>query len=420
MDKGTNQSREGRRWFFYFSLGVVLIIIFKTIDSVYSIFGALGSFISATMPFVIAIIVAYILYIPGRNIEGLIAKTNINILIKYKTKISVFIVYLVAVFLIIWFIQFIVPNITESILDLYNNFPRYLNLIEMQINQNSEEPLVVALNLKENLQNLKNINVMEVLSNWFSVDKISSYAKGIVGGAKSIFRLFIVFVVSLYIMLERGKIISFLESFSGAIFNERGNDIFIDYFHKLNNILIGFLSGQFIDALIIGTITSIVMSLMHIKYAILLGSLIGVLNIIPYFGAIIAVIITIVITVFTGGAKQAAILAITIIIIQQIDANIINPKILGDSLNLSPILVIFSVTVGGAYFGPLGMFLGVPVMAFIKVIVMDFIRYRNKITIEKFEEELMREFENSEIFIPEDEKGDIVISEDNLKKETKE
>ncbi len=420
MDKGTNQSREGKRWFFYFSLGVVLIIIFKTIDSVYSIFGALGSFISATMPFVIAIIVAYVLYIPGRKIEGLIEKTNIGILIKHKTKISVFIVYLVAVFLIIWIIQFIVPNITDSIIDLYNNFPRYLNLIEMQINQNSDEPLVVALNLKDNIENLKNINVIEVLSNWFSVDKISSYAKGIVGGAKSIFRLFIVFVVSLYIMLERGKIINFLESFSGAILNERGNSLFIKYFHKLNIILISFLSGQFIDALIIGTITSIVMTLLHIKYAILLGSLIGVLNIIPYFGAIIAVIIAIVITIFTGGAKQAAILAITIIIIQQIDANIINPKILGDSLNLSPILVIFSVTVGGAYFGPLGMFLGVPVMAFIKVIVMDFIRFRNKIKIEKFEEELIREFENSEVFIPEDEEEDIVISGDNLNKEKKE
>ena len=85
MDKGTNQSREGKRWFFYFSLGVVLIIIFKTIDSVYYIFGALGSFISATMPFVIAIIVAYILYIPGRKIEDLIEKTNISFLKKHKT-----------------------------------------------------------------------------------------------------------------------------------------------------------------------------------------------------------------------------------------------------------------------------------------------------------------------------------------------
>lgn len=420
MDKRTNQDREGKRWFFYFSLGVVLIIIFKTIDSVYSIYGALGSFISATMPFLIAIIVAYILYIPGRKIEALLEKTNITFIKKYKTKISVFIVYLVTILLLVWIIQVIVPNITESIIDLYNSSPYYLNLIENNINQNSDSPLVVALNLKENIQNLKNMNVMEMLSNWLSVDKISSYAKGIVGGAKSIFRLFIVFIVSLYMMLERKKIINFLESFSGAVLSERGNNLFIKYFHSLNNILICFLSGQFIDALIIGTIASIVMILLHIKYAILLGSLIGALNIIPYFGAIVAVMIAIVITIFTGGVKQAAILAITIVIIQQIDANIINPKILGDSLNLSPILVIFSVTVGGAYFGPLGMFLGVPVIAFIKVIVMDFVRYRNKIKIMKFEEELIKEFENSEFSIQNGEKEYIEKSDNDLNKEKKE
>ena len=136
------------------------------------------------------------------------------------------------------------------------------------------------------------------------------------------------------------------------------------------------ITSQLVDAVIVGLITSIAMSIMRIKYAVLLGFIIGLFNIIPYFGAIVAVVISIIITIFTGGFVQAIWLAIVVVILQQIDANIINPRILGNSLNLSPILVIFAVTVGGAYFGVLGMFLGVPVIALIKIIIEDFIEYK--------------------------------------------
>ena len=115
------------------------------------------------------------------------------------------------------------------------------------------------------------------------------------------------------------------------------------------------------------------MSIMGVKYAALLGFMIGLFNVIPYFGAIIAVAIAVVITIFTGGITQAIWLAVVVIILQQIDANIINPKIIGNSLKISPLLVIFAVTVGGAYFGVLGMFLAVPVIAVIKLLVSDYI-----------------------------------------------
>jgi predicted PurR-regulated permease PerM len=88
--------------------------------------------------------------------------------------------------------------------------------------------------------------------------------------------------------------------------------------------------------------------------------------------------IAIIITIFTGGLAKALWLALVIIILQQIDANIINPKILGNSLQLSRILIIFSVTFFGAYFGVLGMFLAVPLIALLKVFVFDFIAEKNK------------------------------------------
>ena len=106
--------------------------------------------------------------------------------------------------------------------------------------------------------------------------------------------------------------------------------------------------------------------------------MIGLFNIIPYFGAIVAVGLSILITVITGGLSKAFWMALIVIILQQIDSNIINPKIIGDSLEISPLLVIIAVTVGGAYFGVLGMFLAVPVAAVFKIIINDWIEAKKE------------------------------------------
>ena len=117
---------------------------------------------------------------------------------------------------------------------------------------------------------------------------------------------------------------------------------------------------------------------MGIKYAPLLGFIIGLFNIIPYVGAIIAVVISAIITLITGGLSQAIWMLIVVIILQQIDANIINPKIVGDNLKISPLLVILAITIGGAYFGMWGVFLSVPIAAVCKILVEDFIKYKNE------------------------------------------
>jgi len=127
---------------------------------------------------------------------------------------------------------------------------------------------------------------------------------------------------------------------------------------------------------------SIALSIMKVKYSALLGFMIGLFNLIPYFGAIAGVIIAVIITVFTGGWKQALITLIVTVILQQIDANIINPRITGSRLNVSPLLVIFAVTVGGAYFGVIGMFIAVPIATLIKLMLTDHInRKENEIKV---------------------------------------
>ena len=133
-----------------------------------------------------------------------------------------------------------------------------------------------------------------------------------------------------------------------------------------------------LDGIVVALITSIAMSILGVKYSILLGTLIGFSNLIPYFGAIFGVAIAIIITILTGGWQQALIMGIIVIILQQLDANIINPRITSSSLKVSPLLIMFAVTVGGAYFGVLGMFLAAPIFTLLKVIVDDYVNEKNR------------------------------------------
>jgi predicted PurR-regulated permease PerM len=200
----------------------------------------------------------------------------------------------------------------------------------------------------------------------------------IFGAAKSIFNIFVSTIVSIYILLERNDIRSFGRKVCRAIFSEETFKYLRKYFHCTNDVFSRFISSQILDATIVGIVMVIFLSILKIEYAMLLGLMIGVLNLIPYFGAIFAIIFAVLITIFTDGITMALYVAIGALILQQIDANIINPKILGDSLDLSRILIIMAVTLGGSYFGPVGMFLGVPVMGLAKIVVTDLIEIKEE------------------------------------------
>lgn len=371
-------SKEWKKWLFWFSFAVATVCVYKTIDSVAEIFAWIGGFIDLLMPFLMALLVAYILYIPCRRIESKLRKCKLNIIGKHARGITVIIVYAITITLIFVSFKFIFPSVADSIKDLASNIPNYYNSAIEYFNNLDEESILYKLNLNEYVKMLQEVRIEKEILKWINIENIGSYIKGIVGATNLIFDAFVTFVVSIYMLLERSDIKSFLKNVSKAIFDKKTNETISKYYNKTNSIFFNFITSQIIDAFLVGTILSIVMSIMNVKYAVLLGFVIGVFNVIPYFGAIVAIIIAIIITIFTGGFVQAIWVALITIILQQVDANVINPRILGTSLNLSPILVIFSVTAGGRYFGVLGMFLGVPVIALIKLIVVDFIAYQNE------------------------------------------
>ena len=151
-----------------------------------------------------------------------------------------------------------------------------------------------------------------------------------------------------------------------------------EYFERINDIFSKYIISVVLDGIIIGIVSAIAMSIMRVKYAPVFGLMLGVFNLIPYFGAIAACILTIGATLLTGGIFKAIWTGVLLIVLQQIDGNLIGPKIMGNMLEARPLLIIFAVTLGGGLFGVWGMILSVPVAMVVKMLLEEFIKSREE------------------------------------------
>lgn len=370
-----NNKRKLTKWLYWFLFAVAVILVYKTLDNFSAIGNWIKNFLDVLMPFIVGLLIAYLLYIPCRKIESIYKKSKKLKFIKKRARgLSILTVYIIVLIILIIAINYLLPIVSSSIIDLVSNIQVYYNSLITNIDNLPDDSILKNEIVFDVIESIKNID----LKQFVNMDKLAEYAKGVINVAGKILDFFVAIIVSVYLLLERKQILEFIKKLGKAIFKERTYNNFGKYFDRTNNIFFNFLAGQLLDGIVIAIITSIAMSIMGVKYAVLLGVMIGVFNLIPYFGAIIAVILAALITLLTGGFWQALVMVIVVTILQQIDANIINPKILGNSLKISPLLVIFAVSLGGAYFGFWGMFLSVPVIAVLKLLITDFIEYKNK------------------------------------------
>lgn len=362
------------KWLYWFLFAVAIILVYKTLDNFSAIGNWIRNLLDVLMPFFVGLLIAYLLYIPCKKIERIYRKPKkLKFVSKRARGLSILTVYIIVIVILIIAVNYLLPIISASIIDLVSNIQNYYNTLMNNISELPEGSVLKNELVVDLIESIKTID----LKQFFNMNKLAEYAKGVIDIAGKIFDFFVAIIVSVYLLLQRKQILDFIKKFGRAVLKESTYKNFGRYFDRTNNIFFNFLAGQLIDGIIVGILTSIAMSIIGVKYAILLGVMIGVFNLIPYFGAIIAVIIAALITLLTGGLWQAVVMVIVVIILQQIDANIINPKILGNSLKISPLLVIFSVTVGGAYFGVWGMFLSVPIIAVAKLLIVDYIEYKN-------------------------------------------
>ena len=357
-------------------IALTVVIVYKMLDNFSNVTEWFGTFFRILKPFLAGLLISYILFMPCKKIEGALEKSKLKFVKKRARGLSVIATYIIFILIIIIIINCIFPILKESVVELVSNIPGYYETLVSKYKELPEDSVLKIDIIKDKMTELSNIDMKQFLS--INNEKIIEYVKNIINIFSGIFDVFVSIIVSVYILLQRTTIMRFLRRFARAMFKKNTYEAVNKYFTKANEVFFTFISSQLLDAVIVGILTTVAMLIIKVKYAPLIGFTIGLFNMIPYIGAIVAVGIGILITFITGGFGKAIAMAIVVIILQQIDANIINPKIIGVSLEVSPLLVIFSVTVGGAYFGIMGMFLGVPIAVVIKTILNDWIENKNK------------------------------------------
>ena len=357
-------------------IALTVVIAYKMLDNFSNVTEWFGTFFRILKPFLAGVLISYILFMPCKKIESALLKSKFKFIKKRARGLSVIATYIIFILILIIIINCIFPVLKESVVELVGNIPGYYETLVNKYKELPEDSVLKSDVIKDKMTELSNIDMKQFLS--INNEKIIEYVKNIINIFSGIFDVFVSIIVSVYILLQRTAIMKFLRRFARALFKKNTYEAVNKYFTKANEVFFTFISSQLLDAIIVGILTTIAMLIIKVKYAPLIGFTIGLFNMIPYIGAIVAVAIGILITFITGGLGKAIAMAVVVIILQQIDANIINPKIIGVSLEVSPLLVIFAVTVGGAYFGIMGMFLGVPIAVVIKTVLNDWIDNKNK------------------------------------------
>ena len=271
------------------------------------------------------------------------------------------------------------PALFTSIVGLIDAMPSYVESFVVWISESGFADTEVAIFIGNSINSLTT-----ELENWAKTEilplaqqYITQITSGVLSIVKTILNFLIGIVAMTYVMSIQEELVGQSKKIIYAIFPTKKGNLIIETARKSNKIFSGFVIGKIIDSAIIGVIAYMGCLLMNMPSTLLVAFIIGVTNVIPFFGPFIGAIPTIAL-VLIQSPIHALYLAIFILILQQVDGNIIGPKILGESTGLSAFWILTSISIAGGLFGFFGMLLGVPVFAVIYYIIQQILIYRMK------------------------------------------
>ena len=366
--------KKNMDYFKKFILAVSVIAVYKTFDNLTSIFHSFGMVFKAATPFFAALVIAYMLNLPVMKLSELVERIKHPYFKKHSYGISILVIYILAALVLSITISAVVPAIYQNIFDLTFALPNYIMQV---IDKLQSLEAVKALNLEGNMPSADVImsSVMKVLN----LNDLGGYIVRVFSMTSSVVNVFIAIIGSVYMLLDKKRIIAALQRLVRLFFKPEKAESILKHSSRVNTIFTKYIYCRLICSVICGTVCGIVLSIMGIKYALILSIFIGAMDMIPYFGSIISCIVAIVINLITGGLWQTVWLGVALLVIQQLDGNLLAPKLMGDSLELRPLWIVVTVFVGGKLFGFLGMLLSVPVLAVLRAVIGDYLEeYKEK------------------------------------------
>lgn len=371
-----------------FVLGTILLV--RIVGSFNNTVKLLGQALQVIAPFLVGAFIAFILYPLVRFFYRNLFKNTLRMKSDKLSKwLSILVTYVIAIGVIAILMVFILPQLYTSITDIVDRLPVWYNnlttIVDNFENRHADLGFIDYNLINEHLTSLypKIISYLtDTLANLlpYVVNTSMAIVKGVVN-------LIISIMVSVYMISDHKNIFYQFKKLLYAVFPKQAADTARTICRESTNIFLKFMYGKAIDSVIIGIICFICMNIFKFPYTVLISVIVGITNMIPYFGPYIGGVLGGIIIVIVNPV-QVIFFAVMILVIQQFDGLFLGPKILGDSTGLKPLWVIFAIVVGGAMFGVLGMFLGVPTMAVIcyilNIVVEHFLKKRN-ITVQPYD-----------------------------------
>ena len=289
---------------------------------------------------------------------------------------ATFVCVVIVVGLVGLFVYFVVPQVVASAVNLMNTMPERLEALSDWCSVHlAHFPMIATW-----VDNIANAGNTEIL-NWVQEHILSGNAvsiatmvsNGVITAVKYVWNAFIGLLIMVYLLNYKERLFAIMRKLVNATCSTKRKATLYEFASIVNETFIGFIVGRIIDSFIIGVLTFIVMKICDIPFALMISVIVGITNVIPFFGPFIGAIPSVFILMLEE-PLDALYFVIIIVIIQQIDGNIIGPKIVGNAIGISSFWVLLSVLIGGGLFGFPGMALGVPVFAV-------FYRYADKLTM---------------------------------------
>ena len=352
---------------------------------------ALNWLIGVAKPFFYGFIIAYFLNAPVRFIERkLIGRVPfVKDRPKLKRALSALLIYVVVIGVLIWIIAYLVPDIVTSITNANTGIQNFIaNFDGRSITEGSLQDLLNELNktfsTNFTVKQIVDSLIEPIQSALTSIPALAAkFYAGTLNVAVKMLNAFLGIVISFYMLTDKDRISSFVKKLIHVIFKTHTAERILDVAKRSNLVFESFVVGKSIDATIMGTTFLLFAVIVKLPYAPLLALIVGAANMIPFFGPFIGGI-PVILIVFMNNQVMGIWTAVFLIALQQFDGNILEPKILSGSTGLRPMAVIFSILVGGALFGIVGLFFGVPVFAVISNAIVMFVdkKYDKKISEE--------------------------------------
>ncbi len=351
-------------------IALIAILFYFALLRIDSIGGFLAQAIKVAKPFIYGGAMAFIINVPMRKIEALLEKAKVN---KGRRGIAFLLTLVLIIAVVACFLLFVVPQLAGALTTLVSHLQRLVDSIPALLESHSGNISIV----EEQLAAL-DIEWQTIGQN--AVNYLKNFAVGLVNGSAGIitniisgFTTFLMsFIFSVYLVLGKEKIAAALTELTTAVFPEKISSRIFHILTVANKTFSSFLSGQCLEAVILGAMFVVAMSLLRLPYAFLIGIIIGVTALIPVFGAFIGCVVGVVL-ILLESPVQALWFVVLFLVLQQIEGNLIYPRVVGNSVGLPSELVFMSVIVGGELMGMAGMLLFIPSVSVAYTLIKEYV-----------------------------------------------